>query len=49
MCWKCDAVEVESPGPKIKGSPLDTWYWFGVLGLGFMVVSIVFFALGLGR
>lgn len=25
----------------------DTWYWFGVFGLGFMLLSIFTFAVGL--
>lgn len=25
---------------------MNTWYWFGVFGLGFMVLSILSFAVG---
>lgn len=25
----------------------DTWYWFGVIGLSFMIVTIFTFAVGL--
>lgn len=47
MCWKCDSVEVAKPPVKNKGIRLDTWYWFGVFGIGFMVLSILSFAVGL--
>jgi hypothetical protein len=46
MCWKCDAVEVEGPPRKPKQVRFDTWHWFGVIGLGFMVLSIITFAVG---
>ena len=26
---------------------IDTWYWFGVIGLSFMIVTILTFAVGL--
>lgn len=47
MCWKCDAVEVADQPVKKKGFRPDTWYWFGVLGVGFMVLSVVTFVVGL--
>lgn len=28
---------------------IDTWYWFGVIGLSFMLVTIFTFAVGLVR
>lgn len=27
----------------------DTWYWFGVAGLGFMLITIFLFVVGLMR
>jgi len=49
MCWKCDSVEVAKPPATKRGFRLDTWYWFGILGFGFMVASVIFFVLGLLR
>jgi hypothetical protein len=45
MCWKCDSIEVKE-APVQKKTSVDTWYWFGVLGLGFMLVSVLSFAVG---
>jgi hypothetical protein len=46
MCWKCDAVEIKEPPGKLKRGRVDTWHWFGVIGLGFMVLSVITFAVG---
>jgi hypothetical protein len=49
MCWKCDSVEAARPPAKKHGFRLDTWYWFGVFGVVFMVTSVMFFVVGLFR
>ena len=49
MCWKCDAVEVVREPMNKQGRKIDTWYWFGVAGLCFMLVTIFSFVVGMIR
>lgn len=32
-----------------QGRRIDTWYWFGVIGLGFMLITILTYAVGMVR
>jgi len=49
MCWKCDTVEVVRGPMNKQGRKIDTWYWFGVAGLCFMLVTIFSFVVGMIR